>query len=119
MELKLLKKRESETEIALATLNAELHKNMSKLAEAEAVAAKNAVVNEDEKKVRELMMMRMDSRSSQSLAQILSIGDGNVNMEKKKKPIVPIVTDFFCFKAKTGSRSLQNPLYASSRMYFN
>ncbi|KAH7575816.1 hypothetical protein JRO89_XS02G0226000 [Xanthoceras sorbifolium] len=145
MELKLLKKRESETEIALATLNAELHKNMSKMAAAEAEAAgKNAaatrmnantereIIREEERK-RELMMIKMES--SPTLAQILSINEekeecifggkkeGKMMMmkkkKKKKKPIVPLVTDLFFFKKKDSSTTLDNPLYASPNMYFN
>ncbi|KAK3184814.1 hypothetical protein Dsin_032100 [Dipteronia sinensis] len=112
MELKLLKKRESETEIALATLNAELHKNMSKLAEAEAAAAKSARMNasaereiREEERMREMMMITMES--SPTLAQILSIAEKDFGGEKertmrmtkkKKKPIVPLVTDLFFFK---------------------
>lgn len=43
-EVRMLKERESDTEVALASLNAELHKNIAKIAKAEADAAwKNAV----------------------------------------------------------------------------
>ncbi|MCL7022928.1 hypothetical protein MKW94_000267 [Papaver nudicaule] len=93
-ELNLLKERESETEIALATLNAELHKNMSKMAEVEAVAAgeKAAVASKrssqlhvgggageykylggQEEEIRE-EIMKME-RYSSSLAEVLSLGE--------------------------------------------
>ncbi|KAI3946427.1 hypothetical protein MKX01_017643 [Papaver californicum] len=93
-ELNLLKKRESEMEIALATLNAELHKNMSKMAKAEAVAAreKAAVASKrssqlyigeggdhknlgssHEDDIRE-EIMKME-RYSTSLAEVLSLGE--------------------------------------------
>ncbi|KAM1023748.1 hypothetical protein ACFX2I_044524 [Malus domestica] len=87
VELKMLKERESETEVALASLNAELHKNMSKLARAEAAAAAKASnvlqvatttrsspnlrENVEERNKREWMIRMEDSTS---LAQILNIG---------------------------------------------
>ncbi|XP_022762218.1 WEB family protein At3g51220-like [Durio zibethinus] len=129
-ELKLLKERESETEVALASLNAELHKNMSKLAEAEAAAAKRAAttprtvsiemgngedIAREEERRRELMK-RMENNPT--LSQILSIGEKEgyfVGKRErklmKKKPIVPLVGDWL-FKKK-GSP------YASPQMYFN
>ncbi|XVE94164.1 hypothetical protein REPUB_Repub01dG0258200 [Reevesia pubescens] len=135
-ELKLLKERESETEIALASLNAELHKNMSKLAKAEAATAKRAaswtprtmsfemgngedIAREEEMK-RELMK-RMEKNPT--LPQILSIGEKERyfrgKREKKlmkKKPIVPLVGDWL-FKKKGSSTTLHNPLYASSNVF--
>ncbi|KAG6652431.1 hypothetical protein I3843_05G005400 [Carya illinoinensis] len=121
VELKLLKERESETEVALASLNAELHKNMSKLAEAEAAAAGKAMgtreirstfgranstgIREEEKK-RELMF-RMQA-DSPTLAQILSFGEegyfGGRQAEKKKmKPIIPLVGDLFSRKKRSST----------------
>ncbi|KAI3445600.1 hypothetical protein Pfo_002265 [Paulownia fortunei] len=140
-ELKLLKERESETEVALASLNAELHKNMSKLARAEAeVAARAAassrsasslhmadgamIIKEEEQK-RDAYL-RMESGPSPSLAQILSIGEkeglfvGRKKERKgvKKKPIIPLVGDLFSRKKGT-STTLHNPLYASSHLQWN
>uniref|UniRef100_A0A2K1WNB0 WEB family protein n=1 Tax=Populus trichocarpa TaxID=3694 RepID=A0A2K1WNB0_POPTR len=104
-ELNLLKERESETEIALASLNAELHKNMSK-----------------EERMRELMIR---TENSPTLAQILSLGEEKgcsrgkeERKAMKKKPIVPLVGDFF-FKKKGSSNTHNNPLYASPEVYFN
>lgn len=88
-ELNILKERESETEVALASLNAELHKNMSKIAKAEAEVAGKAVAA---------------MRPSTTLGQVLNGGGEREKggerkymkkrkmMMKKKKPMVPLVT---------------------------
>ncbi|KAB5574449.1 hypothetical protein DKX38_001643 [Salix brachista] len=137
-ELKLLKEREYATEIALASLNAEVHMNMSKLAAAEAAAAKKAAEStraaglerkrkEDllkEEERRELTI-RMDDFPT--LAQILDLGGsekGSFRGKKerkvmKKKPIVPLVGDFFFKKKGSSNCTLEHPLYASPEMYFN
>lgn len=126
-ELKLLKERESETEVALASLNAELHKNMSsKLALAEAAGRGGDAMNviREEEKKRDAYL-RMESGDSQSLAQILSIGEkegsfvGRKKERKKKKPIVPLVGDLFSRKKGTNSTTLHNPLYAPSHLQWN
>ncbi|XP_075651908.1 uncharacterized protein LOC142622344 [Castanea sativa] len=126
VELKMLKERESETEVALASLNAELHKNMSKLAKAEAAAATNALIVNRNREVREEerkreLMIRMED--STTLAQILSLGEegyfgGKVHEKKamKKKPIIPLVGDLFSRK-KRSSKTMQNPLYSSPNLY--
>uniref|UniRef100_A0A6N2K5P7 WEB family protein n=1 Tax=Salix viminalis TaxID=40686 RepID=A0A6N2K5P7_SALVM len=128
-ELKLLKEREYATEIALASLNAEVHMNMSKLAAAEAAAAKKAAEStraagferkrkedllKEEERRRELTI-RMDDFPT--LAQILDLGgseEGSFRGKKerkvmKKKPIVPLVGDFF-FKKKGSSNSTLNTI---------
>ncbi|KAI5661615.1 hypothetical protein M9H77_20938 [Catharanthus roseus] len=146
MELKLLKERESETEVALASLNAELHKNMSKLARAEAIAASkvlassrsiNSGVEEigfgEEQRRRDLIVKSLES--STTLAQVLNAGDlnnhrkvkeeelvlGGRMMKKKmgkKKPIIPLVGDLFSRK-KGNSTAIHNPLFSSSHLNLN
>ncbi|KAM7263858.1 hypothetical protein ACFE04_001541 [Oxalis oulophora] len=130
-ELKDLKEREIETEIAVASLNAELHKNMSKLAEAEAAEAKKAIETfRDNNNI---------NNARTNLAHMLSIGDdeeennnnnnnnniangyyeGIIKSRKervvKKKPIIPLVGDLWFFKKKGSSiNALHNSLFGSS-----
>ncbi|XP_057515907.1 uncharacterized protein LOC130797344 [Amaranthus tricolor] len=122
MEVKLLKERESETEVALASLNAELHRNMSKIAKVEAAqasksAAKSVTLvdeiqsgikdNEERKKCE--AMVKNSNVDSPTLAQILRITDydsyfGDTNYIKKsmkKKPIIPLLTDLFVWRKKS------------------
>lgn len=95
-ELKMLKERESETEVALASLNAELHKNMLKIAKAEA----------DEKVV----------------APVVNGGGGGgwkmVDRKvMKKKPIIPLLGDLFSKRNRNKLNvSDPNQVYASSKM---
>ncbi|KAL2513890.1 WEB family protein-like [Forsythia ovata] len=119
-ELNLLKERESETEVALASLNAELHKNMSKLAKAEAdMAAKAATA---------VVASSRSVETSTSLAQILNAagagekenlftGRKREGKFMKKKPIIPLVGDLFSRK-KASSTSMHNPLYASAHVQY-
>ncbi|XP_068661125.1 WEB family protein At1g75720 [Aristolochia californica] len=124
-ELKLLKERESETEIAVASLNAEVHMSMSKLAKAEAAEAAKAVTRsalalggkqeivEEETKVKPGMSLKQ----SQCLAEILSLGEnegffGTPTRSKKttkKKPIVPLIWNIFLRKKSPDNHF--NPLY--------
>ncbi|ERM97736.1 WEB family protein At2g17940 [Amborella trichopoda] len=123
-EVKELKARETETEIVVASLNAEVHKNSAKLAAAEATAAALAamkakgVVREEEEiksegNKNELVLFKR----APSLAQVLGMGEetssgdgykrftiGNSYKKKKKKqqqeqrkkkPIIPLITEFF------------------------
>ncbi|XP_042488785.1 WEB family protein At1g75720-like [Macadamia integrifolia] len=136
-DLKLLKERESETETVLASLNAELHKNMSKMAQAEAMAAAKVVATkaivvrenrEDEIIEEEDEVRKKDpivrTESSLSLAKILSLGEKdhgyyygitkNHKKMMKKKPIIPLVGDLLFSRKKGSSTTLHNPLYSSS-----
>ncbi|CAL0300771.1 unnamed protein product [Lupinus luteus] len=139
-EVKLMKERGNETEVALATLNAELHKNMSKLAQAEAMEAGKAagatknvrfeiereIEIEEDDDDEEVTMRKKKGlnirRDSQTLAHILSLGEndnifgGNKKHRKrmKHKPIIPLVADFFfSSRRKASSINHNNPLYAS------
>ncbi|KAJ9158972.1 hypothetical protein P3X46_024508 [Hevea brasiliensis] len=135
-ELKLLKERESETEIAVASLNAEIHKSMlrqrrwqrrmQQLAAARRVSfeteKKENVVREEEKK-RELLI-RMENLPT--LTHILNLSEekgyfgGKKDKKKKmkKKPIVPLVGDLFFSKKRLSNKTLNNPLFASAHGVF-
>ncbi|XP_010256341.1 PREDICTED: WEB family protein At3g51220-like [Nelumbo nucifera] len=130
-ELKSLKEKESETVIALASLNAELHDNMSKLAEAEAAASGKAVTGErgcrrdgiSKEEITKDPIPRMEYSSS--LAEVLSVLDqeGYFGISKeqrkmlKKKPIIPLVGDLLFSRKKSSSTTNHYPPYAASQAY--
>ncbi|XP_030505119.2 WEB family protein At1g75720 [Cannabis sativa] len=104
-ELKVLREREQETEVAVASLNAELHKNMSKMAAVEAAKAAAAGTSAEEERIRRELVRRMEKNPT--LAQILSLGHDHDQYGKRKrsstnkkkiKPIVPLVGDLFSKK---------------------
>ncbi|XP_039117097.1 WEB family protein At1g75720-like [Dioscorea cayenensis subsp. rotundata] len=118
-ELMLLKERESEREVTVASLNAEIHKNMAKIAEIEAVGAANAAKTSiDTSEVKTESDIWEEERSMElepsyeylpSLAHVLRLGelDGNFDHKKKtkklakakkKKPIIPLISDMFSRK---------------------
>ena len=114
-ELTLLKERESETEVAVASLNAELHKSMSKLVEIKAAgaakAAKPALAIKDQS-----TMIRSERWGGErtgfkyrpSLAEALSLEEIECNfggrrkpkLQKKIKPTVPLIGGMFSKKKK-------------------
>ncbi|GAB4847856.1 hypothetical protein Ancab_026917 [Ancistrocladus abbreviatus] len=101
MEIKLLKERESETEVALASLNAQLHRNMSKMAEAEAAeAAKAAAIGQKDDGRKRDIIGRAEEFSPITLGQVLRFDERDEVklMKRKKKPIIPLVTDIFVWK---------------------
>ncbi|XP_057757513.1 protein WEAK CHLOROPLAST MOVEMENT UNDER BLUE LIGHT-like 1 [Arachis stenosperma] len=142
-ELKLLKERGSETEVALATLNAELHKNMSKLAQAEAAAAGKAAAatktvrfeieekgggennseydDEDGKEVVEKKkeyIIRKKKEDSKTLAHILSLGENDHLLfggggKRKSMKQKPIIPLVGDLLFFKRKSSSTNPLYAS------
>ncbi|KAI0507916.1 hypothetical protein KFK09_014044 [Dendrobium nobile] len=132
-EVTLLKQRGSETEIAVASLNAELHKSKAKLAEMEAASGdfmekeKNLKVGSDRWGVEEEEIMEVKYEYLPSLAGALRLGEvdaaevtrrrrANVmKKKKKKKPIVPLIGDLF--KRKKDSGEMGDSLYSKS--YFS
>ncbi|KAH0883925.1 hypothetical protein HID58_060021 [Brassica napus] len=104
-EVRMLKERESDTEAVLASLNAELYKNMVKMtkidadAEGKSAADMNKYVNfkENGEEGRRKELMSKMAKEYLTLAQIL---DGNKvdkngyfakTTKKKKKPIIPLL----------------------------
>ncbi|KAL2342258.1 hypothetical protein Fmac_010198 [Flemingia macrophylla] len=120
-ELKLLKERGTETEVALATLNAQLHKNMSKFAQAEASAAGKAASKTVRFEIAEDHHGKKMGHSPK-LAHILNLGekdhlfggkDKGRKQKQKQKPIIPLVGDLFFKRKPSSTTNHHNPLYAS------
>ncbi|GAB2226049.1 hypothetical protein Drorol1_Dr00021835 [Drosera rotundifolia] len=126
-EIKLLKERESETQVALAFVNALLHRNMSRMVEAEAAEAAKAVAtgSKNEKNMpRKERVERYLSSTSTTLGEVLRFGEreelGKLLMmnKKKKKPIVPLVSEMFVRKKRSSSQDdISCSIYSSPMFY--
>ncbi|KAF7142471.1 hypothetical protein RHSIM_Rhsim05G0186200 [Rhododendron simsii] len=129
-ELKLLKEREEDTEVAVASLNAELHKNMSKIAKAEAAAAAKAAVVARTESIKE-RERRMEEESLPTMAQILGGGEegkglfgerekergGGKVANKKQQPIVPLVWKLFSRRKGSSTPSVDSSLFSSPQVF--
>ncbi|XP_010930681.1 WEB family protein At3g51220 [Elaeis guineensis] len=127
-ELMLLKERESEMEIAVTALNAQLQRSLSKLAEMEATKAAedSMAIEAQSNKVRSDRWAEERTRDLEAkfdylptLAQALSLGGieddfGGRKKRKvpKKKPIIPLIGDMF--SRKKASFDLNNSPYSPS-----
>lgn len=130
-ELMLLKERESETEMAVATLTAQLHESVSKLAEIEATKAEESSLSIEGRSSHVESHRWADERTRElearfehlpTLAQALSLGDiedgfGGRGKRKlpKKKPIIPLIGHIF--SRRKSSSDLNHSLY--SRSFFS
>ncbi|KZV58167.1 hypothetical protein F511_02760 [Dorcoceras hygrometricum] len=146
VELKLLKEREIVTEVGLASMKAELHKNKSKLARADAAVASadssrlmmsirgegdrgNIPRVEEKKRERDVTAESDHTDTWLTLAQTSSDGErkedagsflGRKKERKmtKRKPIVPLIGDLL-FRKKGSSSTLQSTSYASAYLYWD
>ncbi|KAJ8458352.1 hypothetical protein OPV22_031278 [Ensete ventricosum] len=126
-ELRLLKERETDTARAIATINSQLHRNMSKLAEIE--AAESAVSMEQHTKARSERWQNERPRDMEErfeylpcLGQALSLAEiedylgGRRKIKlQKRKPIIPLLGDLLSRERE--SSDLNTTVYSRSSFY--
>ncbi|KAJ1685874.1 hypothetical protein LUZ63_017264 [Rhynchospora breviuscula] len=105
-EMALMKKRRSEMEIAMAGINAQFHRSLSKMAEIEAAKAAQRSAIREERRWEE------ENEYWPCFGDALSISDMDIGMERrmetkfqKKKPVVPLIGRIFS-KKKSSSEGI-------------
>ncbi|KAJ3701770.1 hypothetical protein LUZ61_005475 [Rhynchospora tenuis] len=105
-ELALMKKRRSEMEIAVAGMNAQFHRSLSKMAEIEAAKAAQRSAIREERRWEE------ENEYWPCFGDALSISDMDMGVERrmetklqKKKPVVPLIGRIFS-KKKSSSEGI-------------